>query len=212
MLDGRLRRLIDPTLDRVATRLAAMGIDADRISIVGGTVGVLGALLVAVGRPVAGLAAFLAGRILDGLDGAVARRTQPTERGAFLDIAIDFIVYAAFPLAFAALDPPANAFAASALLAGFLVNGTSFLAFATVAARLGMKTEAQGTKSIYYLGGLAEGGETIVFVAAACLFPGWFAPLAWVFAALCMISGIGRIIGAATMLRQPLPAPDRDRR
>ena len=212
MLDGRLRGLIDPPLDRIAIGLAATGIDADQVTVAAALLGVAGAGLVAIGYPLCGLSAFLAGRLLDGLDGAVARRTKPTERGAFLDIALDFVVYAAFPLAFAAVDPAANALAACALLAGFLVNGTSFLAFAAVASRLGLETRAQGRKSIYYLGGLAEGGETILFFAAFCLLPGSFAPLALVFAALCLVSGLGRIAGAALMLKPPPPTPGRDRR
>jgi len=40
---------------------------------------------------------LLANRVVDGLDGAVARATVATVRGAFLDIVLDFAFYAAFP-------------------------------------------------------------------------------------------------------------------
>jgi phosphatidylglycerophosphate synthase len=64
-----------------------------------------------------GLLLFLLSRIADGLDGAVARATMPTDQGGFLDIALDFFVYAAIPLAFAVYDPSSNAFGAGVALA-----------------------------------------------------------------------------------------------
>jgi phosphatidylglycerophosphate synthase len=200
MLDARLRRFIDPPLNAVARQLAGGGITADRLTIAGAILGVSAACAVATGAFLVGLTLFLAGRLLDGLDGAVARQTRPTNRGAFLDIALDFVVYAAMPLAFAVHDPLRNALAASALLAGFLVNGTAFLAFALMAERLNLVTRAQGLKSLYYLGGLAEGTETIIVFVAFCLVPQWFAPLAYGFAALCCISGAARIALAWRLL------------
>ena len=63
----------------------------------------------------------------DGLDGAVARLKGATDRGAFLDIALDFVFYALFPLGFAQEDPEANALAAAVLIASFVDTGPSFL-------------------------------------------------------------------------------------
>ncbi|MFM6999566.1 MAG: CDP-alcohol phosphatidyltransferase family protein [Limnohabitans sp.] len=78
------------------------------------------------------MALLLASRLLDGLDGSVARLTQPTDAGGFLDIALDFVFYAAIPLAFAVAQPATNALPA-ALLASFIGTGSSFLAFAALA-------------------------------------------------------------------------------
>jgi phosphatidylglycerophosphate synthase len=193
MLDARLRRYLDPPLDVLAKRLAGAGVTADQLTITGAGLGVLAACAIAAGAFLVGLILFLAGRLLDGLDGAVARQANPTNRGAFLDIALDFVVYAAIPLAFAIHDPVRNALAAAALLAGFLVNGSAFLAFALMAERLKLETRAQGLKSLYYLDGLAEGTETIIVFVAFCLAPAWFTPLAYGFAALCLVSGAARI-------------------
>ena len=200
MFDARIRPLINPPLDVVARRLAAMGIGADQITIVGAVLGGAAAFAIAGGVELIGLAMFLTGRVLDGLDGAVARQSQPTNRGGFLDIALDFVVYAAIPVAFAVRDPGANALAAACLLAGFLVNGTAFLAFAVMAERLKMETKAQGQKSLYYLSGIAEGGETILVFAAFCLWPTWFAGIAYAFAVMCLVSGAARIVMAWKML------------
>ena len=200
MFDASVRRYIDPSLNRVARDLAQAGIGADHITITGALLGLLAGVAIAASAPLIGMVLFLAGRLLDGLDGAVARQTKPTNRGAYLDIVLDFAVYASIPLAFGIVNPSQNALAAAALLAGFLLNGTAFLGFALMAERLHLETEAQGHKSLYYLGGLAEGVETIAFFSLMCLLPNWFALLAVIFATLCIVSGAARIVLAWRLL------------
>jgi phosphatidylglycerophosphate synthase len=131
--------------------------------------------------------------MLDGLDGAVARATRPTDRGGFLDITLDFIVYGAVPLAFALRDPGVNGLPAAVLLAAFYANGASFLAFAAIAAKRGVESTSRGRKSFYFTTGLAEGTETILVFCAFLLFPAWFGALAYAFAALCMVTCLSRI-------------------
>lgn len=192
MFDRHLLPLQLRLLAPAARALAGSGVRADAITLAGFAVGLAAVPLIAWGHPLAGLAAILANRILDGLDGAVARIAGATDRGAFLDIALDFFFYAAIPLAFALADPAANALAAVALVVAFVGTGSSFLAFAAIAARRGIAADAYPRKGIYYLGGLTEGTETIAFFVAICLWPGAFATLAWVFAAACMITAATR--------------------
>ena len=135
---------------------------------------------------------ILLNRLSDGLDGAVARLGQPTDRGAFLDIALDFVFYALVPLGFALNDPAANAIPAAVLIASFAGTGSSFLAFAAIAAKSGMRAPEYPTKGIYYLGGLTEGFETIVFFVVLCLFPEAFPVLAYIFAAACTVTTVLR--------------------
>ena len=96
------------------------------------------------------------------------------------------------PLGFALADPEANALAAAVLIAGFVGTGSSFLAFAAVAGQQGITAPRFPTKGIYYLGGLTEGFETIVFFVLICLFPDWFAPLAYGFALACAATTVAR--------------------
>ena len=201
MLDAWARRLIDPPLARIAVRLAARGVTADVMSAGGFLLGLAAAAALAAGAPALGLALFLANRIADGLDGAIARCTRLTDRGGFLDIVFDFIVYAAMAYAFALLDPAANAPAAAFLLFAFMGTGSSFLAFAVMASRRGLETEARGKKSLYYLGGLTEGTETIAFFILACLFPAWFPVFAVLFAAMCWLTTAARIATGWQLLR-----------
>ena len=137
MIDANVRRLIDPPLAHAGRLLAAAGIGADVVTIGGCLLGLAAALAVSAGRFYIAVALLIASRIADGLDGAIARATRPTDRGAFLDIALDFLVYAAVPLGFAAWSPHANAFPAAFLLASFVANGSAFLAFSTMAEKRG---------------------------------------------------------------------------
>ncbi|MBL8808248.1 MAG: CDP-alcohol phosphatidyltransferase family protein [Rhodospirillales bacterium] len=190
-------RLILPWQKRIlappARRLARLGVQADTLTIAGFILGLAAVPAIASGRPLLGLGAILANRLLDGLDGAVARIAGPTDRGAFLDIALDFFFYACIPLAFALADPAANALAACALVVAFVGTGSSFLAFAAVAAR-DPSAAREADKGIRYLGGLTEGGETVAFFVAICLWPAAFPLLAWIFAAACLLTTLSRWI------------------
>ena len=193
MLDRFALRLIEPGLTRLGRVLARRGVTADQLTLVGFGIGLLAAVLIAQRAYLAGLALILLSRLCDGLDGAVARQTQPTDRGGFLDITLDFIFYATIPLGFAFADPTQNALAAALLLAAFIGTGSSFLAFSVIAAKRGLKSSAYPNKSIYFLGGLTEATETLVFLAAMCLWPDYFPQLAWGFASLCLLTTGSRL-------------------
>ncbi len=185
------RVLLVPTRAALAplARLAAKrGIGADTLTFAGFAIGILTVPTIALGWFLAGLALILANRLLDGLDGAVARLTQPTDRGAFLDIALDFFFYATVPFAFALHDPGANALAAAFLILAFVGTGSSFLAFAVIAAKRGLAGTDYPGKGIYFLGGLTEGAETIAFFCLICLWPAAFAPLAVLFGIACCVT------------------------
>jgi phosphatidylglycerophosphate synthase len=193
MLDGWARRIIDPPLDRIGRHLAGRGASADAVTMLGLAVGLAAALSIVLRFDLAALALFGINRILDGLDGAVARASRFSDRGGFLDIVFDFAVYGAVPLAFALRDPGAFALPAAVLLLSFYVNGASFLAFAAVAAKRGLDTTARGIKSIYFSAGLMEGTETILFFVAMILVPTWFPVLAYAFAGLTFMSALARV-------------------
>ncbi|KEP69750.1 CDP-alcohol phosphatidyltransferase family protein [Thioclava sp. BHET1] len=192
MIDATLQPLQRAILRSPASLLAARGVQADHVTLVGFGVGLLAIPALALQLYWVALVLILLNRLADGLDGAIARINGPTDRGAFLDIALDFLFYALIPVGFALADPAANALAASVLIAAFVGTGSSFLAFASIAAKRQISTEAYPTKGIYYLGGLTEGAETIVFFVAISLFPGLFAPLAYLFAAACGLTTVTR--------------------
>ena len=201
MLDARLRRLIDPPLERLAAPLAAHGLSANAATLAGFACGVAAMAAIAFQAYLLGLALLLLNRAFDGLDGAIARQRGLTDLGGFLDILLDFIVYSGIPFAFALADPAANALPAAFLIFSFVGTGASFLAFATMAAKRGLATDLRGKKSLYYLGGLTEGTETIAAFVLACLLPHWFAAVAWIFGTLCWLTTATRIAVAWQTLR-----------
>lgn len=201
MLDARLRRLIDPPLERLSGALARTGLSANAATLVGFALGLCALAAIAQEAYLTGLGLILFNRLLDGLDGALARRQGATDLGGFLDIVLDFIFYAGVPFAFALADPEANGLAAAFLVFSFVGTGSSFLAYAIMAAKRGVSTELRGSKSIYYLGGLTEGTETIAAFVLCCLFPAFFPVIAWAFGALCWLTTATRLAIAWQTLR-----------
>ncbi|MEQ8828693.1 MAG: CDP-alcohol phosphatidyltransferase family protein [Alphaproteobacteria bacterium] len=202
MFDARLRPLIDPPLDAIAQRLTALRLTANAVTFLGFLIGIAGAAAIGAGSIWLGLALILANRLFDGLDGALARQQGATDFGGYLDIVLDFIVYAAIPLGFAALNPVENALPAAFLIFSFVGTGTSFLAFAIVAAKRGLSTDLRGSKSFYYLGGLTEGTETIAFFILCCVLPEHFPVLAVIFGALCWVTTATRVLAARSMFKE----------
>ncbi|HHG89934.1 MAG TPA: CDP-alcohol phosphatidyltransferase family protein [Devosia sp.] len=196
MLDGAMRKIIDPPLNRVGKWLAAMGVSANSVTLAGLVLGLIAALLIALGNYSAAIVFVLLSRLADGLDGAVARATQKTDFGGYLDIVADFLFYGAIPLAFAIVNPEANALAASVLLLSFYVNGATFLGYSVLAERNGLSTSDRGEKNLYFTDGLLEGTETIAFFVVICVWPGLFMPLAHIFAAATFYTSIMRMLRA----------------
>jgi phosphatidylglycerophosphate synthase len=201
MLDRVAIALLKPGLEGIARVLVRAGIGADALTLTGFVIGLGAAACIALQQPLAGLALLLSSRLMDGLDGAVARLTRPTDRGAFLDITLDFLFYASIPLAFAVADPAANALPAAVLLAAFMGTASSFLAFAVLAERRGLSSADYPQKGIYYLGGLTEATETLLCFVLMCLWPQHFAWWAYGFAALCSLTIATRLLGGWRALR-----------
>lgn len=198
MLDKPLQTALTPALRWLAAGLLRAGWTANRLTVAGFIVGLGGAWAISQQAFVLGWVLILTSRLLDGLDGAVARLTQPTERGAFLDITLDFLFYASIPLAFAWADPAQNALAAATLLACFIGTGSSFLAFAATAGAPGQQIASIKThalpKGLVMLGGLTEASETLLAFSLMCLWPQHFSVWAYGFSAMCMFTIVTRLV------------------
>ena len=193
MFDARLRGVIDPPLNRAGQWLAGLGITANGVTFAGLVIGALAALAIAFEAYWVGLALLLFSRLMDGLDGAVARASRKSDLGGYLDIVFDFIFYGLIPLSFA-FARPENALPAAVLLMAFYANGASFLAYSTMAEKRGISTKSHGSKSLYFTGGLAEAGETFAVFAAFCVFPDYFPVIAYLFAAVTAVTTASRIL------------------
>lgn len=193
MFDSKLRPWIDPALNRLGRAMAAWGITADQVTVAGAVAGGLAGLAIGLQQPLVGLVLIGLSRLLDGLDGALARATRPTDFGGYLDIVCDYVFYLAVPLGFGFAEPSHMPYAL-VLVASFTLTAVSFLAFATLAAKRGLETVSHGAKSFFYSTGLAEGAETIGAFVLMCLFPAAFPVIAGLFTALCLLTVVQRTL------------------
>ena len=193
MLDTFFIKGLKHPLRLTAVVIDKLGIKANWITLFGFVIGMMVLPALYLGNTSLALVFVIINRVMDGLDGAVARVQGPTDLGGYLDITLDFIFYSAVIFGFALVNPVDNALAASFLIFSFMGTGSSFLAFAIMAEKRKIERLEYGRKSLYFLGGLAEGTETIVFLVLICLLPSHFAVMAYFFGMMCWITTATRI-------------------
>ncbi|MEO9944819.1 MAG: CDP-alcohol phosphatidyltransferase family protein [Paraglaciecola sp.] len=200
MIDPLLNKLLRSPLAIIVKPLIASGITANQVTVAGFILGMLAVPAIISEHFTLALILILINRICDGLDGAIARQTQTSDAGGFLDISLDFIFYSAIVFAFVVSHPEQNAIAGSFLMLSFTATGSCFLAFASMACKYDLQNPEYPNKSLHYMGGLAEGFETIVVLCLFCLFPQYFVPIALVYAVMCWITtGVRIITGYQTL-------------
>ncbi len=203
MLDTRLRRALAPALDSAGGALAAAGVPAIALTGAGFASGLLACLAVLLHAWPVALLLWLLNRLFDGLDGPVARSYGASELGGFLDIVADFSIYAGFVVA-AALAVPSARTACLLLLFAYYVSGTTFLALSSLLERRGPRDAAESDgRSLRFVGGLAEGSETLLAYVLFCLFPAQIPLLAWIFAGMVAITALQRVALGIHLLRRP---------
>jgi phosphatidylglycerophosphate synthase len=195
MFDAQLRPLIDRLLNPIGRGLVTLGVTANQVTMIGVGFGLIAAGCVAAGLFYPAFWFVIANRVIDGLDGAVARASRSSDFGGYLDIVSDFIFYSAIPLAFAVARPE-TALAAAFLIFSFIGTATSFLGFAILAEKHQVTTQIRGKKAFYHLGGLTEGTETILLFLAMLVWPDYFNLMAIIFGILCWVTTCTRIYAA----------------
>ena len=202
MLDTRMRAVLATPLDRIGRRLAAAGVRPLALTGVGWLVGVGACVAVGARLWLLGLTLWLGNRLFDGLDGAVARVIGPTDRGGFLDVVADFSIYSGFVLGVAVAVPGAR-LACVVLLSAYYVSGTAFLALSSLLER--RRAGGGDGRSLRFVGGLAEGTETIATYVLICLLPTHATAIAWMFSAAVAVTAAQRIGVGLRLLREPTP-------
>jgi phosphatidylglycerophosphate synthase len=202
MLDRWSAKLLRHPIELLAVPFERRGIPADQVTAIGFLIGMTAIPLLALQWYRAALLVVVVNRVLDGVDGVLARRNGVTDIGGYLDIVLDFIFYSAVVFGFALADPQRNALAAAALVFAFIGTGSSFLGFAAIAAKHGRDSPEYPHKSLFYLGGLTEGTETIAALVLFCLFPARFPILAGIFCVACWITTGTRVWGGYHTLKR----------
>lgn len=195
MLDQWVNRLFQPLLRLLARHSVSWRVTPTGVTITGFIIGIGALPLLAFGYYEAALALILINRFMDGLDGALARVLGcASEAGGFLDVCLDNIFYAAVVVGFALVNPGANAVAAVVLLAALIGTSSTSLAFAACKVRW-LERPRLSYRTLHYFDELTRGTGKIAFVVSFCLWPSYFAQIAWSFSALCALVITARIIG-----------------
>lgn len=189
MLDAPVRRVLGPALDRAAAPLDRLGVHPVAVTTTGWVVGVGACFAAGAGEWRLALVLWLLNRLADGLDGPLARRRSPTDLGGFLDVLADFSVYAGFVVGVAVAVPEAR-LACVVLLTAYYLNGVAFLALSPLLERRGATGDG---RSLLFVGGLAEGTETVLAYVVLCLVPDHAETVAWVFAAVVGVTVVQRV-------------------
>ena len=207
MVDHLLRRPKEQVLMPVARRVGAH-LHPTTLTLLAFGFGLAAAVCLWRGAMTAGFILWLLNRLVDGLDGTVARATNTqSDWGGYLDMLLDTVVYAMIPLALVLHDPAATLWLALALLlVSFYINSISWAYLAAVLEKRAAGAKAQGElTSVTMPTSLIEGTETVLFFSAFILFP---TALVWLFglmAALVAVNIAQRLIWAGRNLRMERP-------
>jgi len=181
-------------VDIIGEKIAKLGISANLVTLTGFIIGVSAINFISLEMYGYALIAILTNRLFDALDGAVARAKGITNFGIFFDATLDYIFYAGVIFGFAWANPDKNAVAACFLLLAFTSSAVAILAYAVIAYKNEEKLEIN--KSPFYLGGIAQGSETLIALIIFCLMPGIFSSVAIIFGILCFIKTLSTIATA----------------
>ena len=203
MIDHRLRAAKDRAVGPLTTRLPGL-VTPGRLTAASVVAGVTAGVLAAVGLRWWSLAVWLVGRVLDGIDGALARRRgRQSDLGGYFDLMGDTVGYAAVPLGIAAAHGDTQVWAACAvLLASFYLNTMSWTLLSAIAEKRSVGAGIRGERTTIHMpAGLIEGAETIVLFSLMLAVPDQALALFWVMSALVAVTILQRVVWASRSLR-----------
>jgi phosphatidylglycerophosphate synthase len=141
---------------------------------------------------------WLVGRLLDGLDGPVARlRGVASELGGYLDLMADVIGYAVVPIGVAAAQQSVHIWMwCAVLLASFYVNTMSWTLLSALAERHEQHRVAEVGTTFRMPTALVEGAETIVLFSLMLALPRYVLQLFAIMSIGVGISIVQRVVWA----------------
>ena len=197
MFDRSIQQLTQKPLSFIGKFLLKV-FNPNQITFIGFFFGIMMCFFIFIQSYFLAILFLLLNRFCDGLDGVMARQTSPTPLGAYLDIILDFVIYAAFILVFS-LQNEGNLLTGAFLLFTYICTGTTFLTQAIIQPQLDFsqqqdQNQKEIPKSFIYASGLIEGSETILFMVLCLLLPKAFPMIGFLFGILCLITAIARVI------------------
>ena len=197
MLDSQLKPYIDPYLIKISDKFRSYGLEANDVTLIGLFFAILTFPALLFKTYWLALILILLNRLMDGIDGFIARSEEKDIRsikrqfGGFFDIFSDFVLYSGFVLFFALGYGVEGYFAGLFLLFAYILNAVCFFGYALFTTSTGGQiTDVK--KSFAFLEGIAEGTETIIYMVTCCIVPFLFPALTFIFALMCLVSAILR--------------------
>lgn len=211
MFDTTLRGVKDRIGEPLALRMS--GISPNTISLAAFGVGMVTVLLASRGLFAWAFVLWLVSRFLDGLDGLLARiHLKQSDFGGYLDILLDFAVYAALPIAIVLSAPTMERYLALAfMLAAFYVNGASWMYLAAILEKRNGQIAGRTPQIVQGMGdpaapptmttvimpsGLIGATETILAYSAFLVWPNQAALLFAIFGGLVVFTTLQRLVWA----------------
>lgn len=192
----RIANVFNSVINSIAKKLIKIGVSANFITILGFMIGIFAINFLSLERYGYALLCILINRVFDALDGAIARNTKVTDFGVFLDATLDYVFYAGVIFGFALANPFQNAVAAAFLLFAFASAACAMLAYAVIAYKNNSTQKLELEQSPFYLGGLAQGFETLIALVVLCIIPSWFLQIAIVLGILCLVKAFSIMVTA----------------
>lgn len=189
MVDKILREPKEYALTPVANTLRSVHPTTVTLAALG--VGLLAGLAIWQQAYGLGVALWTINRVLDGLDGTVARvQHKQSDLGGYIDILSDTVIYALIPIALVLSSPStAGWLSLAVLLSSFYLNGASWIYLAALLEKRNQGSAARGElTTITMPSGLIEGAETILFYTLFLLLPGVAVVLFWTMALLVLVT------------------------
>ena len=197
MFDHYLRGLKDRLLAPLAALLRSVPPNA--LTLIAFVFGIACAGAAARGAWTGGLVLWIVNRIVDGVDGTVARlANRQTDFGGYLDILLDFVVYAAIPIGFAMQSGDRNVLISALVLeAAFFVNACSWMYLSAVLEKRASGASRTGELTTVTMPpALVAGFETVVFFALFFVYPDSLTLLFGIMSGLVGVNIILRLIWA----------------
>lgn len=184
MLDNRFRSVFEQRLVPVGSRVAASGVTANQVTLLGLILSGWAAFAIATGAFLAAVGLLVASAACDVVDGSIAKAEGLlTQRGAFLDSVADRLSDALVfgGLTWFYLSREAGSFVMVPVSVGFLALIVSY-----------QRARAEGV-GVSLRGGIMERAERIVLVCFALVFPDLMSWTLWVMLALLVATAIQRL-------------------
>ncbi len=202
MIDDKLRLPKEKIMEPLAKALP--GVSPTAITVTACLVGVTSGIAAAGQQYGLALGLWGANRLLDGLDGTLARANgKESDLGGYLDLVLDMVVYAAIPLGLAlGSDKPFVSLALAVLFASFYINSATWMVLSSLLEKRCQGAKARGELTTVTIPrGLIEGLETFIFYSLFLLFPHWLPGLFSLMAGLVVLTSIQRVAWAIRNLK-----------